>query len=101
VNLSGGQRQIIGLARALYRKPDLLLLDVVMPKLDGIGVLWELQASTENSDLPVIVLTNIGSMENISKIIEAGGSDYLVKSDQSPDQIIAKIKEVLARDATK
>lgn len=87
------------LAKIKAGKPDLLLLDIVMPKLDGIGVLWELKASPDTADLPVVVLTNMGDMENISKIIEAGGSDYLVKSDQSPDQIIAKVKEVLGRTA--
>ena len=70
----------------------------MMPKLDGIGVLWELKANPETASLPVIVLTNMGDMESISKIIEAGGSDYLLKSDQSVDQIIGKVKEVLARD---
>lgn len=89
------------LAKVKEIKPNLLLLDIMMPKLDGIGVLWELKASPDTSTLPVIVLTNMGDMESISKIIEAGGSDYLLKSDQSVDQIIAKVKEVLARDIQK
>ena len=86
------------LAKIKESKPNLLLLDIMMPKLDGIGVLWELKANAETATLPVIVLTNMGDMESISKIIEAGGSDYLLKSDQSVDQIIAKVKEVLSRD---
>lgn len=85
------------LAKVKEIKPDLLLLDIMMPKLDGIGVLWELKANPDMSALPVIVLTNMGDMESIGKIIEAGGSDYLIKSDQSTDQIIAKVKEVLGR----
>jgi adenylate cyclase len=78
-------------------KPDLVLLDIMMPKLDGISVLWELKADESVSKTPVIVLTNIGDVETISKIVEAGASDYLLKSDQSVDDIIQKVKDVLAR----
>lgn len=78
-------------------KPDIALLDVMMPKLDGIGVLWELKASPETSSVPVVVLTNMADMDTISKIMDAGGTDYLLKSDQSIDKIIEKVKQVLSR----
>lgn len=78
-------------------KPDLLLLDIMMPKLDGISVLWELKADPEVAKTSVIVLTNIGDTETISKIVEAGAMDYLLKSDQSVDDIIQKVKDVLNR----
>jgi len=84
-------------AMAKENKPDLLLLDIMMPKLDGISVLWELKSNPETAKVPVIVLTNIGDVETISKIIEAGAVDYLLKSDQSMDEIIQKVKDVLAR----
>ena len=77
--------------------PDLVLLDIMMPKLDGISVLWELKADPNTAKLPVIVLTNIGDVDTISKIVEAGATDYLLKSDQSVDEIIQKVKDVLAR----
>ena len=77
--------------------PDLVLLDIMMPKLDGISVLWELKANPATAKIPVIVLTNIGDVETISKIVEAGAVDYLLKSDQSVDEIIQKVKDVLAR----
>lgn len=77
--------------------PDLLLLDIMMPKLDGISVLWELRANQATAKVPVVVLTNIGDVETISKIVEAGAVDYLLKSDQSVDDIIQKVKDVLAR----
>ena len=77
--------------------PDLVLLDIMMPKLDGISVLWELRADPTTATVPVIVLTNIGDVETISKIVEAGAVDYLLKSDQSVDDIIQKVKDVLAR----
>ncbi len=78
-------------------KPDLVLLDIMMPKLDGISVLWELKADQSVAKTSVIVLTNIGDVETISKIVEAGASDYLLKSDQSVDDIIQKVKDVLDR----
>jgi len=84
-------------AKAKEIKPDLILLDIMMPKLDGISVLWELKANPETSGTPVVVLTNIGDVETISKIIEAGAVDYLLKSDQSVDDIIQKVKDVLSR----
>ena len=79
-------------------KPDVALLDIMMPKLDGIGVLWEIKADAETSQIPAVVLTNMADMETISKIMEAGGTDYLLKSDQSIDNIIEKVRQVLARN---
>jgi adenylate cyclase len=87
----------VAVAKAKELLPDLILLDVMMPKLDGIGVLWELKAFEPTSKIPVIVLTNMADMNTISKILEAGGSDYLLKSDQSMDKIVDKVKQVIAR----
>ena len=84
-------------AKAKEILPDLVLLDIMMPKLDGISVLWELKADPNTAKIPVVVLTNIGDVETISKIVEAGAVDYLLKSDQSVDDIIQKVRDVLAR----
>ncbi len=84
-------------AKAKEVMPDLMLLDIMMPKLDGISVLWEIKANPDTAKVPVVVLTNIGDVETISKIVEAGAVDYLLKSDQSVDDIIQKVKDVLAR----
>lgn len=77
--------------------PDLVLLDIMMPKMDGIAVLSQLRANPATANMPVVVLTNIGDVTTISKIVEAGTADYLLKSDQSVDDIVQKVKEVLAR----
>ena len=84
-------------AKAKEIVPDLVLLDIMMPKLDGISVLWELKANPTTAKIPVVVLTNIGNVETISKIVEARAVDYLLKSDQSIDDIIQKVRDVLAR----
>lgn len=85
------------IAKAKEIHPDIMLLDIMMPKLDGISVLWEIKADPSVSAMPVIVLTNIGDVETISKIVEAGAADYLLKSDQSVDDIVQKVKDVLSR----
>lgn len=77
--------------------PDVVLLDIMMPKLDGLGVVWELKANPETAQLPVVMLTNLSDPETLSKILEAGVTDYLLKSEQTIDQIIDKVKEVMAR----
>jgi DNA-binding response OmpR family regulator len=78
-------------------KPDVIIMDIMMPKLDGIGVVWELKATSETANIPVVMLTNMSDAETISKIMEAGVTDYLLKSEQSIDQIVEKVKEVMSR----
>ena len=79
-------------------KPDVVLLDIMMPKLDGYGVVWELKADSETAKIPVIMLTNLSDPDTLSKILEAGVTDYLLKSEQTIDQIIVKVNEVLSRN---
>ena len=78
-------------------KPDVVVLDIMMPKLDGIGVVWEMKSHDEISGTPVVMLTNLSDPATISKILEAGVTDYLLKSEQSIDQIVDKVKEVMER----
>lgn len=85
------------IAKVKEDHPDLLLLDIMMPKLDGVGALWEIKADPDVAKVPVVVLTNMADAETISKIIEAGASDYLLKSDQSIDQVVQKVNDVLGR----
>lgn len=84
-------------AKLKEHHPDVMVLDIMMPKLDGIGVLWEMKADPSISNTAVVMLTNMSDAETISKIMEAGGTDYLLKSDQSIDQVVDKVKEVMAR----
>lgn len=78
-------------------KPDVVLLDIMMPKLDGYGVVWELKADPQTANIPVVMLTNLSDPDTLSKILEAGVTDYLLKSEQTIDQIIVKVNEVLSR----
>ncbi len=85
------------LAKIKQVKPDVVLLDIMMPKLDGIGVVWEMKADSEIADIPVVMLTNLSDPATVSKILEAGVTDYLLKSEQTIDQIVEKVHEVMNR----
>jgi len=84
-----------GLKAAFKEKPDLILLDVLMPKLDGFEVLKRLKAEESTKATPVIMLTNLGQKEDIEKGLEEGAIDYLIKAHFVPAEAVAKIKKVL------
>lgn len=86
-----------GLLKTRSFNPDLMLLDIMMPKLNGLQVLERMKSDPVLSKIPVIILTNLGgSQEDIERGLELGAVAYLVKSAYRPDQVLAKVKEVLA-----
>lgn len=76
-------------------KPDLILLDIIMPKLDGISVLKKLKASTETKDIPIIILTNLYDDKKVNEVMETGGTDYLVKVEHTLSDIVKEVKQKL------
>lgn len=86
-----------GLVRAGEVMPAVILLDVMMPKLDGISVLKKLKANPNTRDIPVIMLTNIasGSLGVDEEALELGAVKYIVKSDYEPDKVVDLVEEVL------
>ena len=91
--LDGG----IGLKLAKSKKPDLILLDLILPKMDGFEVLEKLKESPGTKDIPVIILTNIGRMEDIGRALELGAKTYLVKADYTLEEVVKKVKQSLAK----
>ena len=85
-----------GLKTAFAHKPDIMLLDVLMPKKDGVTVLKELRADTWGKGVKVIVLTALDDLEKVAEIISAGGDDYFVNSNITLSAIAQKVKEKLA-----
>ena len=85
-----------GLRLAQKEKPDLILLDLVLPKLHGFDVLKKLKADKETSHIPVIVLTNLEGVEEVEKAIELGATTYLIKAQYSLEEVIEKIKKALS-----
>ena len=77
--------------------PELILLDLILPKKNGFEVLKELKADAATKDIPVIVLTNLSEMGDIGKVLEFGVTTYMVKSDQSLKDIAAIVEKTLGK----
>ena len=84
-----------GLRVVAKEMPDLILLDVLMPKLDGFEVLKRLKSDPAVKNIPVIMLTNLGQKEDVEKGLSEGAEDYLIKAHFVPSEAVAKIKKVL------
>ncbi len=85
-----------GLRMAQSHHPDLILLDLILPKKDGFGVLKELKANPETTAIPVIVLTNLEGAEDIERALTLGATTYLIKANYELSEIVEKIKQILA-----
>jgi CheY-like chemotaxis protein len=81
-----------GLAKMGEFKPDIVLLDIMMPKLDGFDVLDKMKADARLKDVPVIMMTNLSTQEDMEKAKQKGAVDYIVKSDVTPSQVVTQIK---------
>lgn len=84
-----------GLDQALKVVPDIILLDIILPQMDGFTVLKELKANDSTKDIPVVLLTNLGQDGDVKKGLELGANDYLIKANYTPSQVVDKIKSVL------
>ena len=76
-------------------KPNIVLLDIIMPKIDGFGVLKMIKNDAELKNIPVILLTNLGQDEDIKKGKQLGAADYFVKANHTPAEVVQKVKQVL------
>ena len=84
-----------GLRSAKEERPDLILLDLILPRMDGFEVLKGLKASEETKNIPVIILTNLEETEDIQKALELGATTYLVKSSYTLEEVVKKIEKAL------
>lgn len=84
-----------GLQLAIDGNPDLILLDLILPKKDGFMVLKDLKANPDTKHIPVIVLTNLEQSEDIERTLAMGALTYLVKTDYELKDIVEKVKKVL------
>ena len=81
----------------MTEKPDLILLDLMMPIMDGFKVLQAVRANPDLQNVPVIVFSAKGASDEISKAFEAGANDFLVKATTTPNKVVEKIKEILQK----
>lgn len=82
-------------AKIKEKKPNLILLDLLMPKKDGFAVLEELKGNPELQLIPVVVLSNLGADHDIKRALQLGATDYFVKSQHPIAEVIEKVKKVL------
>lgn len=76
-------------------KPDLVILDVILPRMTGFEVLEKIRHISEVKDVPVMLLTNLESMENVERALRLGATNYLVKADYSLEEITQKVNEFM------
>lgn len=88
-----------GLEIAQGQKPDIILLDIILPKMDGFTVLKHLSENAELKNIPVILMTNLGQKEDVEKGMSLGARDYLVKAHFMPSEVVAKIRQYLGAPA--
>ena len=77
---------------------DLVLLDIVLPKIDGFKILEELRGGNQLKKIPVIILSNLYDKNNIDKAILLGAKEYIVKAYNTPEEIVLKIKSFLNKE---
>ena len=84
-----------GVRTAKAEKPDLILLDLILPGIDGFEALARIRKDQETTNLPVIILSNLGQKEDIERGLRLGATDYLIKAHFSPGEIIEKVASIL------
>ena len=84
-----------GFKKVKDEKPDLVLLDLILPGIDGFEVLSNVKEDPILAQIPVIILSNLGQKEDIEKGLRLGAVDYLIKAHFTPGEIIEKIKTIL------
>ncbi|MFC1687576.1 response regulator transcription factor [Patescibacteria group bacterium] len=86
-----------GLTVIKKEHPDIVLLDIVLPKKDGFDVLKEIRKDPAMNDIRIIMLTNLGQREDVSKGLKLGADDYLIKAHFMPSEVVEKIKTLVKK----
>jgi len=84
-----------GIKVAEETQPAIILLDIIMPKMDGFVALKKLKKNDKTKEIPVILLTNLGQEEDIRKGKELGAADYFIKANHTPQEVVDKVKQVI------
>ncbi len=87
-----------GLRMVFEKMPDLILLDILLPKKNGFEVLEAIKKSPRANQIPIIILTMLGSDEDIKKGLQLGASDYIVKSQHALPEVVEKVKKFFAKE---
>jgi len=96
-DISMARNGIEGLEKMREIKPDLILLDIVMPKMNGFEVMEEMQKDSELKKIPVIVISNSGQPVELDKAIKLGAKDWFIKTEFDPREIIDKVLKLIEK----
>ncbi|HEY0089155.1 MAG TPA: response regulator [Candidatus Lokiarchaeia archaeon] len=86
-----------GLRLAKTKNLDLILLDLILPKVHGFEVLKELKTDPKTKEIPIIVLTNLEGIGDVEKALELGATTYLVKAQYTLEEVVEKIKKIIEK----
>lgn len=86
-----------GLAKIKEFIPDLILLDIVLPKMDGFEILKKIKSDPKLKNIPIVLLTNLGQKNEIEKGMSLGANEYIIKAHFTPTAVVAKVKEILSK----
>lgn len=86
-----------GLQSTKQTKYDIILLDIMLPDLNGLEILKQIKQNPLSKDVPVILLTNLGQDDVIKEAFTLGAQGYFIKASYTPDQIAQEVKNILAR----
>jgi len=86
---------LTGLKLAQKEKPDLIILDILMPGMDGYEVIRKLKEDNQTKEITILVLSNLGQREEINQGLKTGADDYIIKTDLTPSELIDKVEEML------
>ncbi len=85
----------LGFKKIQEEKPDIVLLDIVLPKMDGLEVLKKAKEAPELKSIPIVLLTNLGQEGEIKRGLEAGAIQYLIKAHHAPGEVVNLVKKIL------
>lgn len=88
---------IEGINKSITEKPDLIILDLILPRKNGFDVLDDLRKDSRTKDIPVVVLSNLGQEMDVKEALSRGAQEYLVKTDTRLEEVIKKIKKWLPK----
>lgn len=86
-----------GLALAEKEIPDLIILDIMMPKMDGFGVLEKLRVNEQMKSKPILIYSNLAQEEEMLRAKKMGATEFIVKANLTPTEMVAKIKQYLPK----
>ena len=88
-----------GLKMVSEFQPDLIVLDIMMPKISGLDLLTQLRQDPKGKNIPVIVLSNLAEEEKMKKAISLGAKEFLIKANVTPGDVVARVKQHLGSKA--